>query len=71
MLTRLLASAGAVVENYAAGAPAAIKDEAIVRLSAYWFDCGAEAPRPMVKTGAAALLNPYRVRRAGKVTADA
>ena len=67
ILERLYDSATAVVEGYAAGAPEAIKTEAVTRLAAFWFDCGPEAPRPMVKTGAAALLNPYRVRRAGRV----
>ena len=67
IIGRLLDSATAVVTEYAPGAPDAIQQEAITRLAAYWFDAGPEAPRPMVKTGAATLLNPYRVRRAGKV----
>ena len=68
-LNRILNYAMTAVENLASGAPDAVKDEAIVRISAYAYD------RPLVakgtayadvirNSGAASALLPYRSHRA-------
>lgn len=80
---RLHAVATAEVERYAPGAPADVKDEALLRTAGYLFadepaakawrrlDVGEavalepRAPGSALRlSGAAALLSPYRVRRA-------
>lgn len=68
ILTRVLGTAAALAENYAPDAPDAIMDEAVIRLAGWLFDTP-DGGAPMLHSGAAALLNPWRVRRAGKVTA--
>ena len=76
--------AAARVEKEAPGAPQAVKDEAVIRLSGYWAQADYGTVRkedigPMSREhvtnhanawrncGAAGLLAPWRVRRAGVV----
>ena len=67
---RLLESTLEMVQRHAPAAPTAIKDEARLRLAGYLYDAPA-APEgggirsPLLYSGAAALLTPYRVFRAG------
>ena len=70
--TRLLAYATAAVEKHVPDAPDAIANEACVRLSGYLFDQpfssrGAAFANSLRNSGAAAILLPYRVHRAGSV----
>lgn len=63
--TRLLASATAYVENAAPDAPDAIKEEAIIRLAAYWYDMpnapmGTAFASAFRNSGAKSLLLPFR-----------
>ena len=72
VLTRVLATASAMVSAYAGDAPEPIKDEAVVRLSGWLYDSDPAGSTPggpaaMRSSGAASLLSPYRVRRAGLV----
>ena len=73
-VTRLLAYATEAVDKYAPGAPDATQNEAVVRLAAQMFDQpnatrGAYA-NAMRNSGAARILMPYRIHRAGS-TEDA
>ena len=72
--TRLLAYATEAVQKYAPGedVPVTIQNEAVVRLSGYLFDSppasrGAAYANALRNSGAAAILAPYRVHRAGSV----
>ena len=70
--TRLLATATAWVTRHAPDAPAAIQDEAVIRVAGYLFDQqtasrGAAYADALRNSGAAALLLPWRVHRAGSV----
>lgn len=72
-----------VVERYAPGAPDAVKDEAVIRFSAHlvtvtdaqtkWKDGEMEqefetnSAAMFRRSGAAALLSPWKVRRAGVI----
>lgn len=71
ILTRLLAVATAAVEQYATSAPAAVQNEAVVRLSGYLYD-QPNAPRSgtnaLRHSGAWALLAQWRVQRATPLT---
>ena len=68
--TRLLAFATAAVTKHAPAAPDVVQNEAAIRLSAYMFDMpnagrGAGYADSIRNSGAAAILLPYRVHRAG------
>ena len=74
LVPRPLAAAVALVTRHAPDAPAAIQDEAMLRCFGWLFDSGSfgGAERPavssagaLVKSGAASLLKPWRVHRAG------
>ena len=70
--TRLLAYATAAVEKHVPNAPSVVQDEAVIRLSGYLFDQpnagrGATYANALRNSGAAAILLPYRVHRAGAV----
>ena len=64
---RVRETAATMVRKFAPDAPAAIADEAVVRLACYLFDVPASDVKftqsPMRHSGAGALLSPYRVRR--------
>ena len=69
-VTRLLGVASEAVTKYAPDAPEATANEAVVRMAGYMLDAPL-APRgggyadALFYSGAAALLGPYRVHRAG------
>ena len=77
ILTRLLAVAETLVSERAAGAPAALKDSAVISLASYLYDkptAGAAGryANAFVNSGAASLLSNYIRRRAkaiGPITA--
>ena len=69
---RLLAYATAAIEQHALSAPTAISNEAAIRLAGYLFDQPFAGRGPVYSnalrnSGAAAMLLPYRVHRAGPV----
>lgn len=68
VLNGLLASATALVQQYAVRAPDAIHNEAAIRLAGFLYDVPPGANRrqlnPMRDSGAVALLSSYRVQRA-------
>lgn len=86
-LDRVGAAASARVENYASGAPQAVKDEALVRLAGRMIagkfhmygnesrleigeseiEYAAPTPNVFTSSGAAGLLSPWRIRRAGAI----
>ena len=71
-VARLLAYGTAAVEKHAPEAPTAISNEACIRLASYLFDQpsagrGAAYANALRNSGAAAILLPYRVHRAGIV----
>ena len=72
-VTRLLGVASALVLKYSPGAPDALHDEAAIRVAGYLFDAPS-APNAVANamrlSGAAALLLPWRLHRAG-TTAEA
>ena len=66
---RLLGAAQEIVEKQAPNAPDVLKDEAVIRLAAYWYDQpnagrGAGYANAFRNSGALALLAPYRALRA-------
>ena len=70
--TRLLAYATAAVEKHVPNAPATIANEAVIRLSGYLFDQpfvgrGPTYANALRNSGAAAILLPHRIHRAGSV----
>ena len=71
--TRLLSYATAAVEKHAPEAESTIiQNEAVVRLAGYLFDAptagrGAVYANALRNSGAAAILLPYRIHRAGSV----
>ena len=72
LLTRIAATATAMVTKYSPNAPDAIHDEALVRLSGWLFDSDPSGANPggpvaMRASGAASLLSPYKIRRAGLI----
>lgn len=74
--TRLLAVATALVTRHAPAAPTAMQNEAVVRVAGYLYDQptaagGTQHANALRNSGAAALLLPWRVHRAGKVEAAA
>ena len=72
-VTRLLAYATEAVTKHVPTAPDAVHNEAVVRLAGYLFDSPfagrrAEFANALRNSGAAAILLPYRIHRAGRVT---
>ena len=70
-VTRLLAYATQAVTRYAPDAPEATANEAVIRLAAYIYDSPNTSARTgyahaLHNSGAADMLFPYRVHRAGK-----
>ena len=82
--TRLLPVVRALVERYASGAPAAIQDEAAIRVAGWLHESPAGSIRSeregevmtsyrageqsaLLHSGAAGLLSPWKVRRAGVI----
>ena len=66
---RLLGAAQEIVEKQAPRAPTAIKDEACIRLAAYWYDMpnaarGAGYSNAFRNSGALSLVSPYRPLKA-------
>ncbi len=63
--TRLLAVSTALVERKAPDAPGAVLDEAVIRLSAFWFDQPPSSRYSfgyaMGRSGAGSILLPFRV----------
>ena len=72
-VTRLIGVASALVLKYSPGAPDALHDEAAIRVAGYLFDAPTapgQVANAMRLSGAAALLLPWRLHRAG-TTAEA
>ena len=72
-VTRLLSYATVAVEHHAPDAPDVVHNEAVVRLAGYLYDAPNAASRTnyanaMRNSGAARILLPYRIHRAGSVT---
>ena len=70
--TRLLAYAADAVQKHAPDAPDPVHNEAAIRLAGYLYDqptapTGAGHANALRNSGAAAMLLPYRVHRAGSV----
>ena len=70
--TRLLAYAAEAVQKHAPDAPDPVHNEAAIRLAGYLYDqptapTGAGHANALRNSGAAAMLLPYRVHRAGSV----
>ena len=72
---RLAATSETMVNQYAPDAPEAILDEARLRVAGYLYDAPPDGGRtvrsPLLHSGAAALLAPYRKHRAGVADAPA
>lgn len=67
-ITRLQKFAETVIRRYADGAPEAIEDEATIRIIGYLYESPTVSnANALEKSGAAAMLLPYRVHRAGIV----
>lgn len=71
VIRRLLATAEAMVSRYAPDAPDAITDEAVIRLVGWWYDAppspgNTRHSAPMLSSGAAAILKPWRPLPRGK-----
>ena len=72
--TRLLAYASVAVTKHAPGAPDEVHSEAAIRLCGYLYDQptagrGNSYGNALRYSGAAAILLPYRIARAGTVNA--
>ncbi|MYC99169.1 MAG: hypothetical protein F4X13_07860 [Gammaproteobacteria bacterium] len=72
VLGRIDATARALVLAYAPNAPDAIHNEAYVRLAGWLYDADPTGANPggrspLRASGAAAILGPYKVRRAGLI----
>ena len=71
-MTRLLAYSTEAVTKHAPDAPDVVHNEAVIRLAGYLYDMP-DASRyaghgdPLRNSGAARLLLPYRIHRAGNV----
>ncbi len=74
LVPRPLAAAVALVTRHAPDAPDDIKDEATLRCFGWLFDSGSfggderlavSSAGALIKSGAASLLKPWRVHRAG------
>ena len=68
-ITRLKAYGETEIDRFADGAPSEVKDEALVRIVGYLYDAPTTAYANAVQnSGAAAMLLPYRVHRAGIIS---
>ena len=72
ILERIAATARVMVVAFAPAAPDAIHDEAFVRLCGWLYDADPSGSTPggptaLRSSGAASLLGPYKVRRAGLI----
>ena len=72
VLARIDATARAMVLEFAPDAPDAIHDEAYVRLAGWLYDADPSGSTPggpsaLRSSGAAAILSPFKVRRAGVI----
>ena len=72
VLARIDDAARAMVLDFAPGAPDAIHNEAYVRLAGWLYDADPSGSTPggpsaLRSSGAAAILAPYKVRRAGVI----
>ena len=70
--TRLLSYSSLAVERHAPDAPDAVHNEAAIRIAGYIYDQpnagrGLGFANAMRNSGAAAILLPYRIHRAGSV----
>ena len=65
IMERLLDATSAMVTNYAENAPAAVQNEAVVRLAGFLYDAvpGRGVSDPLGFSGARAMLGPWRARR--------
>ena len=73
-LTRLLAYTTEAVTRFAPDAPDVVHNEAAIRLTGYLYDRpnaprGAAYSDALANSGAGAILLPYRVHRAGAISA--
>ena len=67
---RLLSYATVAVEKHAPNAPSVVQNEAVTRLAGYLFDQpyavgGSTFANALRNSGAAAIMLPYRIHRAG------
>ena len=72
LLGRIDATARAMVVEFAPGAPDEIHNEAFVRLAGFLYDADPSGSTPggpsaLRSSGAAAILAPYKIRRAGVI----
>ena len=70
VLKFMAATAGAMVLEYAPAAPDAMHDGAVIRLAGWLYDADptdSRISRALEVSGAASLLAPWRVHRAGAV----
>ena len=70
ILTRQLSAATDLIDKRTADVPDNVKDEALIRICAYWFDQPQTAPLEQYmaawrSSGASSLLAPWTVRRTG------
>ncbi|MDE0658056.1 MAG: hypothetical protein OXI79_00240 [Gammaproteobacteria bacterium] len=69
-LAYLVPAAKAIILKQAPDAPDAVHDAALIRLAGWLYDAepaGRGAARPLQSSGAAPLLAPWRVHRAGVI----
>lgn len=72
VLSRIDATARALVTRYAPDAPDSLHDEAYVRVAGWLYDADPSSPSPggpsaLRSSGAMSLLSPWKVRRGGKI----
>ena len=72
VLNRIAATAREMVEHLAPNAPEAVQNEAYVRLAGWLYDADPSGSTPggpsaLRSSGAAAILAPYKLRRAGVI----
>ena len=74
VISRILASATALVESYAPNAPESIQNEAAIRVGGYLYDSPPGASmrfaNPLGDSGAQALLARFRIVRATPIETD-
>ena len=68
IIARLNGAAGVIVDEYADSAPAAVKDEATIRIAGYLYDNDGSRNRRfadvLANSGALSVLSPFRMQRA-------
>ena len=74
-ITRLLGVCSAVVVRYAPKAPEVLQNEAVIRMAGYLYDKptssrGTSFANAFKNSGAAVILLPYRVHRAGTTDSE-